>query len=229
LRKLGFTALLLALALLVFVAGTLSARFGWPPYPQMVRVWYALSGDLPRKRLASDRTALIAAFRQDQRPADLLLAGDSQFARGEWRTLLPEVKVKVRAIDGETSADLNTRLDTLEGAARLALLIGINDLVAGAAPARVCAEIEALALQLKPQPIWLFAVLPTRRAGWNEQVEKLNACLKIRSLANRWRFIELFSAGEPLPAQYAEDDLHLNEAGYRLLADRLKVLLEREP
>jgi lysophospholipase L1-like esterase len=219
-------ALLLIVAIALtsaFITGALCARFGWPPYPQLVRGYYAVSGEAPRKRLAADRAALLDAFRRDQREFDLVLAGDSQFARGDWSKLLPDLRIADRAIDGETVALLSQRTDTLKlrGNPPIAILIGINDLVAGAAPREVCEQTLGLLDALAPSPRKLVAVLPTRRAGWNAHVAELNECLARGAAARAVPWIDAFPGASLLLTEWAVDDLHLSALGYRQLAAAL--------
>ncbi len=217
-----------ALLLTSFILGAFCARFGWPPYPQMVKVYLSLRPDAHSNRLFADRAALLAAYRADTRAAQLVLAGDSQFARGDWPALLPDRRTALRAIDGETASQLLNRPDTLRapGASHLAILIGINDLISGDSPRLICQRIEQLVNKTaQSMQVIVLGVLPTRRAGWNEQVRALNHCLRLTIPVRGARFIEAFADSEPLDHALSVDEIHLSAAGYRQLAAALEKAL----
>lgn len=216
------------LAVLIFIAGALCARFGFPPYPQLVRMYYVISKDVPQTRLAVDRAALIGAFRADSHTAQWVLAGDSQLARGDWARLLPEHSLAMRAIDGETSAQLLDRADTLRvnGARGVVILIGINDLIQGAAPAAVCANVARLLNTLSDRDQIVLGVLPTSAAGWNQQVQALNICLQTVALQNGTQFVRALPDSAPIAPELTSDGLHLNERGYLKLAGVIRHALK---
>src|SRR5512139_2187826 len=73
----------------------------------------------------------------------IVLLGDSLTERGEWRELLERNDVYNRGISGDTASGVLGRLDAVVRARprAVAIMIGINDLEAGRAPAEVAADV----------------------------------------------------------------------------------------
>lgn len=173
-------------------------------------------------------------------PHAVVLLGDSLTERGEWRELLRRDDVYGRGISGDTAAGLRARLGDV-GKARpklVALMVGINDLEAGVAPAAVAAEVGALIDELAAASpgtrVLVQSVLPMRDVGYGvtvrpEQVEELNALLAERCRERGAVFVDLWPAltdgQRALAAEHTLDGIHLTGSGYQRWAERLSVEL----
>ena len=87
---------------------------------------------------------------------DIVFLGNSITDGGEWNELLANPRVKNRGISGDRSGWLLERLDPIiEGhPKKLFLMIGINDLISGASPDEVLANIGRLIDRFQAESRW---------------------------------------------------------------------------
>lgn len=203
---------------------------------------------------AFDRRALLAALRSlarsgysaVRRPgfalaaaADrgaVVFAGDSLIDR--WSSLaddLPNLKTANRGINGDTSLDLLRRFpeDVLSCRPRaVVVLVGTNDLSAGAPPARVETNLgRILTLAAKFEggvPVVLCRLPPraTEPGFFPERIRELNA--RIDRLASERAGVSVCDAFTPLASPdggphegFFVDGLHLSPEGYKVLTAAL--------
>jgi lysophospholipase L1-like esterase len=174
--------------------------------------------------------------RLEAKPGGIVLLGDSLTERGEWRELLERDDILNRGIAGDTARGARSRLDpVIRARPRLVvIMLGINDLEAGRAPADVAADIDEIVIVLRQRlpdvRIVLQGVLPMRDVGRGlgvslQAVDDLDA--RIASLAKRHRatFVDvrsqLVDSSGQLSAATTQDGVHLNGAGYALWAAAL--------
>ncbi len=176
----------------------------------------------------------------------VVFAGDSLTGnwKAEWmRAMFPGLKCANRGIGGDTSRGLLFRFqeDVLDLHPRaLVLLIGANDLSAHANPADAegnLAAILALARKQNPQlPIVLCQTAPRdarespmkpgAQSDLNARIAKLGAGLASCVV------LDLFPAlgdaqGQPVPAYFAKDRLHLAGPGYAQWAGLIRPALRQ--
>lgn len=215
-----FVAGILVACLLLFLSpstnllfsDTLNWRFGRPSVAQM-----RLERSLTETQLYTDGmqsepgTVLFGASHLHRFPPSFLTGVVSNFA-----------------ISGETAVELSNRIRryvSLHRATRIVLQSGRNDLQRGSELWRV-AEAFGLMLTVLPHdvPVILIAVPPAREGV--EKVRQRKALnLMIQNLCashDNCHFVPLEvlagSDGQLLPEYDSGDGIHLNKAGYRLLA-----------
>jgi lysophospholipase L1-like esterase len=156
----------------------------------------------------------------------------------------PSVRVSVSGICGELTGEMSMRFRSavlIYQPTYVVILGGTNDLGWDAAPADIMRNLLkmyelAAAAGIKPVPV----TVPSIRMGddlcseegrcWImehlERRRQLNGLILRYAESKRLAAFDLFTAtAEPethqLAAQYSNDGLHLNTAGYRLVAERL--------
>ena len=174
-------------------------------------------------------------------PQAVVMAGDSIVARGEWRELLDDPRVRNRGLPGERVGDLELRLPSLvEGPpAILVLWVGINDLMGGEPPEKVAAAYENALVALRASAprvrVLVLSVLPVAKARVPElsrrsAVDELNALLQTRVGRHGSTYVDLArtvaGADGTLSPPYTTDGVHLSGRGYRAVAQVLAPFLQ---
>ena len=171
---------------------------------------------------------------------EVVVLGDSLTERGEWGELL-ERPVANRGIAGDTVADVRSRLDDIVALEPrvLFVLVGVNDLAAGASPAVLAMQHAALVMDLRRRlprtRIVVESLLPVRDelvAGDDTltvTVRRTNELLRRATAGAGVDWLDLHAvladaAGE-LDARYASDGVHLSPAGYRAWSAALRPYL----
>lgn len=179
-------------------------------------------------------------------PPRLVLLGDSMIERfpTELESDLGRYEVINRGIGGDKIGGwayfgvldrLDVSVEPWDPAA-VVLLIGVNDVVfAGTPEASTSANARRLLAELaRAAPraeVLVVSVLPVRgeAAEHNAAIDRLSADLRAASAGQGARFLDIadrFRDGKGrLDASLAEDDIHLNDTGYRLLASALRERL----
>ncbi|TAE08671.1 MAG: hypothetical protein EAZ95_16945 [Bacteroidetes bacterium] len=165
--------------------------------------------------------------------------GDSRMEGANWDELLETPKAKNRGNADATLQDFQKNLPAIAQAkpAKLFLLVGYQDLVAGKKPDDVYKEYVALLTEIKKQlpktRLYLHNIPPTapdlnKQTTNSDQIVILNG--KLKDLAQKFElfYIDLWSGlvGEGTQAinpKYTNDGYHLNGAGYI----RWKTLVEQ--
>jgi len=172
--------------------------------------------------------------------ADLVMLGDSLTEFGEWSALLPGVRVVNRGIRGNTTGDLDRRLeDALRVEAPVySLTIGINDLSRGATADEVIEGIVGLIARVRarwPAALMIVTSVPPidpAQFGSMElvaTVQRVNAAIAARAPALGARYLDIGAAMATtqgtLRPELSEDGVHLTEAAYLLWAATLRATL----
>ncbi|RZK29645.1 MAG: G-D-S-L family lipolytic protein [Hymenobacter sp.] len=192
--------------------------------------------------------ALKAPFRAsvfDAAPADsskIYFVGDSHTEAFELNELLQNGNVRNRGIWGDNSKGV---LGRIKGVAerhpqKLFLMIGVNDVCAGASIQEVAANVEQTVKIIKSispnTQVFIESVLP---ANWkilhtddmpSNRIKELNELYKIICQQNKLVYINLFPDffdGKGLKQEYSFDGLHLTGTGYVHLASLLKPYVNR--
>jgi len=216
----------LSLAANLALAGIwVSRRVGRPPV--------APSREQARAELLRE----LAAPRDLATPRDVVVLGDSLTERGEWWELLDR-PVANRGIAGDTVEAVRARLgDVAALAPRVVLvLVGVNDLLAGASPEALATRHAQLVAELRRRlpraRIVVESLLPIRDALVARDAPLTTAALRrANQLLERgaaaagadWLDVNahLADATGELDARYSSDGLHLSAAGYRAWAAAL--------
>lgn len=231
---------LLALMLVLLAPGCAGAQGGPTPPPENPADW-------PGKGIAgvyetwTNRRQEFWNNRGRDRGA-VVFFGDS-ITHG-WNTLaqaFPEIKVANRGISGDTSRRLLFRLkeDVLDLNPRgVVILIGINDLASGVAPADVADNIRGLLDAIRDNdprtPVALCHVMPWKLepGRYPERIQRLNRLLDGLAvgrpnvaICNTWPGLAT-PEGAARPEAFP-DGLHPNAAGYKAWAGNLRPALAR--
>jgi lysophospholipase L1-like esterase len=194
--------------------------------------------------LPSREAARAAAFHELAAPAvhrDVVVVGDSLTERAEWWELLDR-PVANRGIAGDTVDRVRARLDDVVALEPrvVFVLVGVNDLLAGATPEALAARHAALVAELRRRlphaRIVVESLLPIRdelvardAALTTAAIGRANALLArgAGGAGAEWLDVHahLADASGELDPRYSSDGLHLSAAGYRVWAELLRAQL----
>ena len=219
-------------AMLLGLAGWCGA-LGWPGTPAAMA-------------MTNRWDAEVAAFaRHDATnpppPRPVVMVGSSSIRA--WKTMasdLPGQPVLNRGFGGSHLSDVNHHFDAAVAAARpgcIVLYAGDNDVAAGKPPAEVSrdfAEFRRLVKERVPGARCAFlAIKPSpKRAGMLALQREANARVRAQVEADdAWTFLDTFAPilgpdGQPDPACFRQDQLHLNAEGYRRWTQVVRPWLE---
>jgi lysophospholipase L1-like esterase len=213
-----------------------------------VSVALNIAGGLLYMMRAGDRAPRPDIYRRDRETMfeqlattspELVMLGDSLTDRGEWHELLGRGGIANRGISGDTIAGATARLGPIKALRpkTIAIMLGINDLLAGRSVASCIAGYTKLLAslgQLEPQPrILVQTVLPVGDgvALSNDVVRELNTRLRALCAGQRCELLDVNGAlaapDGSLPVALTNDGVHLNGEGYRQWADVLSAALAR--
>lgn len=187
------------------------------------------------------RAALFHELAAAAAPGGVAVLGDSLTERAEWWELLGR-PVANRGIAGDTIADVRARLDDVVALAPrvVFVLIGVNDLLAGAAPEVVAGDHAALLAELRRRlpgaRIVAQSLLPIRddivardESLTTATVQRANRLLARGAAAAGADWLDvaagLAGAGGELDPRFSSDGIHLSAAGYRVWAEALRRYL----
>jgi lysophospholipase L1-like esterase len=193
------------------------------------------AGPAPRARARAELFHALAAGPATHR--DVVALGDSLTERGEWWELLDR-PVANRGIAGDTVDGVRARLDDVAALDPrvVFVLIGVNDLLAGASPEAVATHHAALLAELRQRlphaRIVGESLLPIRDELVARDAALTSATLRrANDLCRRgaaaagvdWLDVHALLAdpGGELDPRYSSDGLHLSGAGYRAWAAAL--------
>ncbi|PZE29010.1 MULTISPECIES: GDSL-type esterase/lipase family protein [unclassified Curtobacterium] len=196
--------------------------------------------EAPAGEAAADSSATPAPR---QRPSSsdhdgelVLFVGDSLTAGGDWQSWLPGERVRNLGVNGDTTDGVLARLDEVVAAQPdvIVLLIGTNDFGNHRATAEhVVRNVESILVDLRRDlpgvRLLLVSILP-RAASFTPRIEEANRHLRQFVATCRAQFLDLWPAlaeGDRIDPRFTEDDLHLNEDGYRAVVGELLPALER--
>lgn len=192
---------------------------------------------------ARERRSVLAAL--PRREGGTVLLGDSLTERGEWTELLGDASVQNRGVAGDTTAGVlaRAREAVAQKPARVLLLVGVNDLLAGE-PASAVAEryariVEALRAAAPQAKLYCQSVLPLREGegaapASNTAVRELNQAIARLSAERSCTYVDVFTAmvgpDGSLDASFTMDGVHLTGEGYAAWARALApALAPRSP
>ena len=180
----------------------------------------------------------LSLFRSAGKKMQVSMIGDSITAGGNWNALLPGVRLVNRGNAGDKTGDILARMQPIlaDEPGKAFLMAGINDLVQGAEPDAVLANLVAISERLKARKVrvHLQSTLECSKpvcGPWLEKVRELNRKLREHAAGSKLAYIDLNEAlstgNDGLMPQYTGDGFHLNDAGYaawaRLIAPYVQV------
>jgi len=187
----------------------------------------------------------IVSFEQNDRlhppPARaILFIGSSTIVR--WKSLesdFPGLPILNRGFGGSEISDINTYADRIVfhyAPPKIFFRAGSNDLHAGKSPRQVFDDFQQLASRVRaklPETEFFYIALAPAidRKSEAEVTRELNEMIRnsIKQLPHfhyidAWS-VTLDSSGNLRPELFQADKLHLNERGYKILADRVRPYL----
>jgi len=170
--------------------------------------------------------------------SDIVLLGDSLTAGGNWDELFPDLPIKNRGINADTTMGLLARMGpvTQGKPAAIFILIGTNDLpwyehrhdemILG-----TYREIlEKIQKESPATRVYVESILP-RAHSYSKRIQELNPRLKDMTESLGYTFIDLFphfaDANGALRADLNNDHLHLLAAGYQCWKEVLTPYIEQ--
>jgi lysophospholipase L1-like esterase len=257
-RKALTVLVILSLSLnLIGIVGSIIAlqKKGGLPWltRKLTEITSAKKGSVTRGDYPSNRISVFAELPTE--PTDIIFLGDSILDFGEWHEFMNDHRAKNRAINGDDTGTILTRLGSIVvGHPRhIVLLCGINNFQKRIPFTKTTTEysqiVKTISSKSPGTDLWLLSVLPVNsilyrkwivpdHPGINmpprDQVVALNAFIKELTVGNpRLHFVELpnllGSTGE-LQETYTLDGLHLNGLGLKMIAERLKDIgIKRQP
>lgn len=191
----------------------------------------------PLRERERARTEMFHALAAGAAHRDVVVVGDSLTERGEWWELLDR-PVANRGVAGDTVEAVRARLDDVAALDPrvVFVLVGVNDLLAGASPEALAARHAALIAELRRRlpstRIVVESLLPIRDELVALDAELTSATVRrANELCRRgaaaagadWLDVHsrLTDPGGELDPRYSRDGLHLSGAGYRAWAAAL--------
>ncbi|MBL7978935.1 MAG: hypothetical protein JNN12_11400 [Bacteroidetes Order II. Incertae sedis bacterium] len=202
---------------------------------------YVLKRRLGASAYYKDR---VTFFNLQTKPCRVALLGDSLIDIGDWAELGQDFGVVNRGISGDTIIGLTARLrESLAcNPQKVVVLIGINDLIAGASPETIENGLKNLLLVLKKEQkalIW-HSLLPINGAKFlhslhhgemfNRKIQQINHNLRafcsIHHIETVDVFMKLVDTTGQLRPEWTHDGLHLNGLGYLAWYKQLQPFLK---
>jgi lysophospholipase L1-like esterase len=166
----------------------------------------------------------------------IVFVGDSLTASGQWQDWFPEAEVHVEAAPGDTTDRLVERLPAIVELQPdlIVVLIGTNDFGANRSVEYVVRSVEYFLAQLRkevPGARTLVQSIMPRGREYQADIRDANRHIRQFSQTLHAQYLDLWAVlamddGE-LSAEYTNDRLHLNEAGYEAWLGELRPALGR--
>lgn len=161
----------------------------------------------------------------------VVFLGDSITEAGAWQEYFPHLDVVNAGLSGNTTADVQDRLDEVieRHPSIVVVMVGTNDFGLRATVEQVVRGIENILWTLRhalpDTRLIVVSVLPRERER-SEWIKQVNIHVRQFAPAVKAEFLDLWPQvaeddGELSP-RYSGDRLHLNEAGYAVWVDALR-------
>jgi lysophospholipase L1-like esterase len=176
----------------------------------------------------------LSIFRNTPGAFEFVMLGDSMTAAGNWSELFPTVSIANRGIDGNTSADILSRVDEIiERHPKIVfLMIGINDLIRNIQTSEITTNVQmvigALAEHGIPTIVQSTLLTDKSHKALNEKVIELNRALQRLSAQMDVKFLDLnsiLSNGDALHPHFTWDGIHLWGDAYVRWADEIRPII----
>lgn len=160
---------------------------------------------------------------------DIVFLGDSLMARCEWNEAFNNQQIKNRGISGDTTIDIQKRLESIQAPDKVFLMVGINDLLKQRTVESTFIDykkiIENIQIKSSSIDIYIESLLPTNMKSINLKIKDLKSLLKKYADKNNIIYIDLYNAfldnENLLRKEYTFDGVHLTNTGYLLWIELL--------
>ncbi len=209
---------LFVLAALFFIWGMLTIKNEIFPY-NLIRYLWGKFG----KGSSAYHKHRKSLFEVIERPADVVMIGDSITNGCEWQEFFPDIRVANRGINSDTTALVLQRMDGIlkTRASKAFLMIGVNDLASYTPADTILKNITAIVEKLREHDmqVYVLSVLHVgpKYAHLNSKITRLNEHLAALADHHDIPFIDLnpaLSSDNQLKPEISEDDIHIGGAGY---------------
>lgn len=165
----------------------------------------------------------------------LVFLGDSLTKGGDWQAWFPGDDVVNLGVGGDTTADVQARLDAVVAADpdSIVLLIGTNDFASKRSVEQVVRAVETILVDLRrmlPGVRLLLQSIAPRQPEFSDRIRDANRHLRQFAATVRAQYLDLWPALATdgiLNPDFTDDGLHLTQAGYDAWLDELRPGLER--
>ena len=165
----------------------------------------------------------------------LLFLGDSITAAGHWGEWFPDDDVVNLGVPGDTTTDVQNRLDEVIGSRpdSILLLIGTNDFGQRRSVEQVVRNVETILVDLRralPGVRLLLQSIMPRGNDYSDRIRDANRHVRQFSATVRAQYLDLWPAlavDDMLNPDFSDDLLHLNDTGYEAWLSELRPGLER--
>lgn len=173
--------------------------------------------------------------------SSILFIGDSLTEWFNLETHFPEKAIVNEGIAGDTTFGLLERIDGIMAipAARIFVMIGINDILNGYKKADIIENyqllIEEIRIQSNRSELIIQSILPVNEtmlgsgALFNGKIHEINAVIKDYCDDCGITYLNLYDSfldRNELNRLFTTDGAHLSPAGYRLWTEKLKAFLD---
>ena len=163
--------------------------------------------------------------------------GDSLTEQGDWAARFPELSVVNQGVSGDTTEEVLARVPEIIAAkpGTIVVMVGTNDLAWRRGVDIIVRNIESILYRLRSElpdaRILVQSVLPRDRE-LADRVRDINIHVRQYAPNLHAEFVDLWPVfaeqdGE-LKAEFSDDRLHLNEAGYAAWAEVLREALTHD-
>lgn len=160
---------------------------------------------------------------------EIVMLGDSITGRGNWNKLLCKEHILNLGIDGDTTLDILSRIDTVVEVSPniVFFMAGINDLCTSIPIEKVFDNYKRVVQILKSENINVIvqSTLFTEMITINKKVKEFNDLVKNHCQEENLSYLDLnpiMSENEILKEAYSTDGLHLNFRAYAVWAQEIK-------
>lgn len=223
----GRKTLIASIVLNVFLfLSVLGLSYGWPLFIHVKKV-------LPkRERYVS----FFAEF--PVQSSDIVFVGDALTNEARWHELFPEVSVRNRGIDEDTTRDVAYRIGQIASGrpSKVFLMVGGGDAEAGLTPEQTAESyrviLDKLATESPRTEVFVQSILPRSLESWTD-IEARNAAIEAVAQERGVRFIDLTplfaSDNGAIRAELSVDNVHLLAKGYVAWRDAIVEHVETPP
>ncbi len=164
----------------------------------------------------------------------ILMLGDSLTDYGSWSKLLQRDDIQNHGISGDTTKGVLERLQYINrDIKKIFIMIGINDILVGKKIPYIFQNYKKIIdnLQQREFKIYIQSTLYTGKSvanNYNDKVFSLNNLLIKYCKEKNIDFIDInqeLSTNNIMKDIYSNDDLHINESGYKAWSKALKPYL----
>ncbi len=237
-HKFLFILLVISLMGLSFCYGVIVHRNQLFPYQQLLSLKEDLFPLSPALRSTHYRHKK-SFFEHHGHHYEIVMVGDSITDAAEWGDLFPEKTIANRGINGDTTAGVLDRLDSILAtrADKAFIMLGINDIKRQVPSSRIISNYTNIVRMLNQSGMTVHIqsifYAGARYKQLNPVVAEVNELLEELAEHEGLIFIDTNSAlrsDDRLDARYSFDDLHLNGSGYEVWRKLLVeyMLSERE-